>query len=123
MSSTLVRIGITAHMEMAGSGDDAHLHYVVSAPYVKAVRKAGALPVLLPVVEPGDAGALLDIVDALVITGGCDVDRASVGQPPEQLLGPTDPQRGAADLGITRAEGGGKVPSLVTGRGNQFPNV
>jgi len=74
MSTHAVRIGITAHLEMAGSGDDAHLHYVVSAPYVKAVRKVGALAVSLPVVEPDDAEALLDMVDALVITGGCDVE-------------------------------------------------
>src|SRR3954447_22553180 len=123
MSSALVRIGITAHMEMAGSGDDAHLHYVVSSPYVKAVRKAGALPVLLPIVEPDDANALLDLVDALLITGGCDVDPASYGQPPDPLLGPTDPQRDAADLAITRAAVGGNVPTLATCRGIQVLNV
>src|SRR3954449_12261239 len=123
MSSTLVRIGITAHMEMAGSGDDAHLHYVVSAPYVKAVRKAGALPVLLPVVETNDADALLDMVDALVITGGCDVDPAPYGQPPDPLLGPTDPGGDAADLAITCAAVGGNVPTLATCRGIQVLNV
>src|SRR4051812_50153539 len=105
MSSTLVRIGITAHMEMAGSGDDAHLHYVVSAPYVKAVRKAGALPVLLPVVETNDADALLDMVDALVITGGCDVDPAAYGQAPHPLPRPPGPRRGAADPALTPAAG------------------
>src|SRR3954467_8541901 len=119
MSSTLVRIGITAHMEMAGSGDDAHLHYVVSAPYVKAVRKAGALPVLLPVVETDDADALLDMVDALVITGGCDVDPASRHLPPDPLLGPTDPERDAADLAITRAAVHANAPTLATCRGIQ----
>src|SRR3954451_22774634 len=123
MSSTLVRIGITAHMEMAGSGDDAHLHYVVSAPYVKAVRKAGALPVLLPVVETDDADALLDMVDALVITGGCYVDPASYGQPPDRLRGATDRGPGAADMAITRAAVRANVPTLATCRGIQVLNV
>jgi len=123
MSTRPVKIGITAHLEMAGTGDDAHLHYVVSSPYVKAVRKAGALPVLLPVVEPDDAAALLDMVDALVITGGCDVDPASYGQPPDPLLGPTDPQRDEADLAITRAAVLSNVPTLATCRGIQVLNV
>jgi len=123
MSSNLVRIGITAHLEMAGSGDDAHLHYVVSSPYVRAVRKVGALPVLLPVVEADDAAALLEIVDALVITGGCDVDPASYGQSPDPLLGPTDPQRDEADLSITRAAVNSNMPTLATCRGIQVLNV
>src|SRR6476469_4502595 len=123
MSSHLVRIGITAHLEMAGVGDEAHLHYVVSAPYVKAVRKAGALPVLLPVVEPEDAAAVLEMVDALVVTGGCDVDPATYGQPPDPLLGPTDPLRDAADLAITRAAVDANVPTLATCRGIQVLNV
>jgi len=123
MSAHIVRIGITAHLEMAGSGDDAHLHYVVSAPYVKAVRKVGALAVSLPVVEPDDAEALLDMVDALVITGGCDVDPAEYGQLPDPLLGRTDPQRDAADLAITRAAVLANMPTLATCRGIQVLNV
>jgi len=64
-STRAVRIGITAHMEMVAPDDgDGSLHYVVSAPYVKAVRKAGAMPVLLPVVDPDDAAAMLELVDA-----------------------------------------------------------
>ena len=123
MSTHAVRIGITAHLEMAGTGDDAHLHYVVSAPYVKAVRKVGALAVSLPVVEPDDAPALLEMVDALVITGGCDVDPAEYGQPPDPLLGRTDPQRDAADLAITRAAVVANMPTLATCRGIQVLNV
>jgi len=122
-SPRTVRIGITAHVEMAGTGDGAHLHYVVSAPYVKAVRKVGALPVLLPVVETDDATAVLEMVDALVITGGCDVDPAEYGQSPEPLLGRTDPQRDAADLAITRAAVVANVPTLATCRGIQVLNV
>ncbi|MGZ4793950.1 MAG: gamma-glutamyl-gamma-aminobutyrate hydrolase family protein, partial [Ilumatobacteraceae bacterium] len=89
-SSITVRIGITAHLDMVSNEDgEGILHYVASAPYVKAVRRAGALPVLLPVVEPADAAAMLDVVDALIITGGCDVDPTNYGAAPEPRLGPT----------------------------------
>lgn len=119
-----VRIGITAHVEsVAGEDGNGTLHYVVSAPYVKAVRKVGALPVLLPVVEAGDAAALLDLVDALVITGGCDVDPTNYGAAPEPLLGPTDVARDDPDLAITRAAVEADVPTLATCRGIQVLNV
>src|SRR5258706_5806036 len=119
-----VRIGITAHLEMvAGDEGDGSLHYVVSAPYVKAIRKIGALPVILPVVDPDDAAAMLALVDALVITGGCDVDPTNYGAPHEAGLGPTDLVRDAADLAITRAAVEANVPTLATCRGIQVLNV
>jgi putative glutamine amidotransferase len=99
------------------------LHYVASAPYVKAVRKAGGLPVLLPVVEVGDAAAVLDMVDALIITGGGDVDPANYGAVAGPDLGPTDPLRDAADLAITRAAVESNTPTLATCRGVQVLNV
>ena len=122
--SRTVRIGITAHAEIVRGEDGVgSLHYVASAPYVKAVRKVGALPVLLPVVEPGDAADLLGLVDALVITGGCDVDPSFYGAAAEALLGPTDPVRDEADLAITRAAVQANVPTLATCRGIQVLNV
>ena len=122
--SRTVRIGITAHLEMVVPDDvDGSLHYVVSAPYVKAVRKAGALPVLLPVVDPVDASSVLDMVDALIITGGGDVDPTNYGAAPDPMLGPTDLVRDAADLAITRAAVEANVPTLATCRGIQVLNV
>lgn len=119
-----VRIGITAHLEMVVPEDgDGSMHYVVSAPYVKAVRKAGALPVLLPVVDPSDASAMLDIVDALIVTGGGDVDPTNYNTPADSRLGPTDPVRDAADLAIARAAVDANLPTLATCRGIQVLNV
>ena len=123
-SARTVRIGITAHLEIVVPEDGAgSLHYVVSAPYVKAVRKAGALPVVLPVVDPDDAAAVLDTVDALIITGGGDVDPTNYGAAPDPMLGPTDLVRDAADLAITRAAVESNTPTLATCRGIQVLNV
>jgi putative glutamine amidotransferase len=119
-----VRIGITAHLELVVPEEgDGTLHYVVSSPYVKAVRKAGAMPVLLPVVDPGDAAAMLEMVDALIITGGADVDPVNYHAPADPRLGATDPVRDAADLAITRAAVESNVPTLATCRGIQVLNV
>jgi putative glutamine amidotransferase len=124
MTARSVRIGITAHLEMVVPEEgDASLHYVASAPYVKAVRKAGGLPVLLPVVDPHDAAAILEMVDALIVTGGADIDPANYSAPADPRLGATDAVRDAADLAITRAAVESNVPTLATCRGIQVLNV
>ena len=123
-SSVTVRIGITAHLDLVPNEEgDGILHYVASAPYVKAVRRAGAVPVLLPVVEPVDVAAMLEVVDALIITGGCDVDPTNYGASAESGLGPTDLVRDAVDLAIAHAAIASNVPTLATCRGIQVVNV
>jgi putative glutamine amidotransferase len=122
--SSLVRIGITAHLDtVLMENGEPLLHYVAAAPYVKAVRLAGGFPVLLPVVEPGDAADVLGVVDALIVTGGCDVDPANYGASSEPLLGPIDAVRDAADLAIVRAAVADNTPTLAICRGIQVLNV
>jgi putative glutamine amidotransferase len=106
-----------------GADGELLLHYVASAPYVKAVRAAGALPVLLPVVEPEDAVAMLGLVDALIVTGGCDVDPANYGAAADAQLGPIDALRDTADLAMVRAAVAANVPTLAICRGIQVLNV
>ncbi len=102
---------------------DSLLHFVAAAPYVKAVYKTGAIPIVLPVVDVSDIDALLDTVDAVVITGGCDVDPASYGSTPEPRLGTIDADRDAADLAVARAVVARNQPTLAVCRGIQVLNV
>ena len=123
--STRPRIGIVAHPELIRDPDehDEMLHYVVAAPYVKAVRKAGALPIVLAIVEPADIEPLLDTVDAVVITGGCDVDPASYGAETDPKTGTLNPDRDATDLAVARAVVARDQPTLAVCRGIQVLNV
>jgi putative glutamine amidotransferase len=122
--SSLVRVGITAHIDtVLMENGEPLLHYVAAAPYVKAVRLAGGFPVLLPVVEPGDAAEVLRMVDALIVTGGCDVDPANYGAAAEPLLGAIDALRDDADLAIVRAAVAANTPTLAICRGVQVLNV
>ncbi len=118
-------IGITAHVELVRDPDDgdALLHHVVAVPYVKAVERAGGLPVILPITNSHTAAALLERVDALVITGGCDVDPGAYDAERHPQLGTTSPDRDAADLAITRAAVERDLPTLAVCRGIQVLNV
>jgi putative glutamine amidotransferase len=121
-------VGITAHRVLVGDEgvDVKTAHEAVSTPYVRAVAKAGAVPVLLPVVDPDDPEGLdelLDRFDGIVITGGVDVDPAAYGAPTEAGCGPTQPARDRIDLAVARSCVARDQPTLAICRGIQVLNV
>ena len=116
-------IGISAHEVMVTDGEVGTFHHVVSAAYIKAVRKAGGVPVLLPIVEPDDAEAILDRVDALLVTGGGDVDPASYGHELEPRTERVDPKRDLHDVAFCRIAIERELPTLAICRGSQVLNV
>ncbi len=90
---------------------------VTGAPtrYVGAVAAAGGRPVLLPGTA---AESMLDVVDALVLTGGGDLDPALTGGDPAVAV-ETDPARDHAELSLVRAAEAAGVPLLGVCRGMQ----
>ncbi|HEY1737112.1 MAG TPA: gamma-glutamyl-gamma-aminobutyrate hydrolase family protein [Acidimicrobiia bacterium] len=124
-ASNRARIGIVAHPELIRDPDehDEMLHYVVAAPYVKAVRKAGAVPIVLAVVDTSDIEPLLDSVDGVVITGGCDIDPTTYGAAPDPKLGALNPARDEIDLEVARALVARDQPTLAVCRGIQVLDV
>jgi putative glutamine amidotransferase len=85
--------------------------------YVTALSVAGFRPVLLP----GEhALAALDLVDALVLTGGGDIDPALSGA--GQAVG-VDRGRDAAEIAVARAAGDRRLPLLGCCRGMQVMAV
>src|SRR3954453_9263999 len=92
-------VGIVGHIDpVTGDEKVAMDHYMATVGYVKAVHRAGATPVILPVVDPDDVDGLLDAVDAVVITGGRDVDPAAYGHDPHPQCGPGGPRAPGSDL-------------------------
>ena len=91
--------------------------------YLRAVEKAGALPVVLAPGQPADAADLLDRVDALVLSGGADVDPALYGEDRHERLGPLFPERDAFELALAREAVRRDAPMLAICRGHQVLNV
>jgi len=108
---------------MVTDGDVSTFHHVVSAAYIKAVRKAGGVPVLLPIVEPDDALAVLDRVDALLMTGGGDVDPSGYGADLDAHTTRVDPKRDVHDVALVRVAVERELPTLAICRGSQILNV
>ena len=118
------RVGIVGHIQAVAGDEGVTIdHFTATTAYVKAVHRAGGTPLILPIVDPADIDALLDAVDAVVITGGRDVDPASYGQDPHDQLGPIDPLRDASDIAIARTVVARNQPTLAVCRGIQILNV
>jgi putative glutamine amidotransferase len=117
-------VGIAAHQVLVGDGEVQTTHEVVSVAYVKAVRKAGGVPLLLPCVDPDDAPGLLERVDALLMTGGGDVDPANYGADEvHPRTSGVDSARDARDIALCRTAVERGVPTLAICRGSQVLNV
>lgn len=116
-------IGIVAHQALVEEAGARVRHHVTNAAYVKAVRKAGGVPVLLPMIDTDDAGTFLGAVDGVLLTGGDDVDPASYGheRAPETVT--TDPARDELELALARAVVARDHPALAICRGCQVLNV
>jgi putative glutamine amidotransferase len=110
------RIGITTY----GRNDEGR--FTLPAKYVDAVRRAAGLPLLLPPGEPF-LDEWLALVDALILTGGPDVDPDLYrGAKHPEVYG-IDRERDASDIKLARHAVETKMPALCICRGAQVLNV
>lgn len=94
------------------------------AEYSESLYRAHAIPVLLPPVN-GDAlaEAWLDRLDAVVLTGGGDLDPALYGGESHPTVYNLDAARDASELAVARAALKRTLPVLAICRGLQVLNV
>jgi putative glutamine amidotransferase len=95
-----------------------------NAAYIDAVQQAGGVPVLLPPQLTGTArDALWSRLDALVLTGGGDVDPARYGQSPHPTVYEVHALRDDLELDLIRRALAEGAPILAICRGIQVLNV
>jgi putative glutamine amidotransferase len=99
---------------------------LVPQAYVDALRSAGARVLLVPPereLAVGAAHELVDVLDALVVAGGADVDPARYGEPPHAVLQAPRPDRDDAEVALVRAAVEADLPLLGICRGMQVMAV
>lgn len=114
-------VGISTYLEQARWGNWNQQAALLPQSYVDSVVKAGGIPVLLPPAI-GRAAEAIGAVDALVLSGGPDVDPTLYGEPPHQRTS-SRPDRDEWELTLLRAALVKRRPVLAICRGMQLLNV
>jgi putative glutamine amidotransferase len=96
--------------------------YAVNSEYVAAVEEVGGIAVTLPA-QPKAVPELIAALDALILTGGGDIDPVHYGQPLHPATRSIDPDRDRFELDLTRMAVERRLPVLGICRGIQVLNV
>jgi putative glutamine amidotransferase len=115
-------IGITTYAQEASWGVWRLPAALIPLDYVDAVERAGGRPVLIPPSEEG-VDETLDALDAIVFSGGADVDPTLYGAEPHPETDSPQTRRDAGELALLRAALERDLPVLAVCRGFQLLNV
>jgi putative glutamine amidotransferase len=118
-------IGLCTALERARWGVWDQQAFLLARSYVDAVHRAGGIALMLPadpaaVAEPD---ALLDLLDALVLAGGADIDPSTYGAETHPETTGTVPERDTFELALAARAMERDMPFLGICRGMQMMNV
>jgi putative glutamine amidotransferase len=116
-------VGVTSYaLERASWGRWTEPAILVPATYVLTLEASGARPLILP--PTSDAvDETLDLLDAVVLSGGSDVDPEVYGAEPHPLTDPPRPERDEAEIALLERALARDMPVLAICRGSQLLNV
>ena len=115
-------IGITTYVTAASWSYWNRDAALIPADYVEAVERAGGRPLLVPPSEEA-IEETLDALDALIFSGGADLDPELYGQEPHPETAGVRGDRDRAELALLTAALERDMPVLAICRGSQILNV
>jgi putative glutamine amidotransferase len=118
-------IGICAAWDLAAWSFWRQQAAVVAGSYLDVVRRAGGIAVALPPQQlgEGEAAALLDRVDGLLLIGGSDLDPDCYGEISSAETEETSPLRDRFEIALVGSALESNLPVLGICRGLQILNV
>ena len=118
-------VGLTTYREEAAWGVWRKRADVLHAEYADAIVAAGGVPVLLPPASGSavSARSVVARIDALVVSGGADVDPARYGEEPHERTAGWREDRDAWEIALLSAAAEVGLPVLGVCRGMQLMAV
>src|SRR3954452_14109831 len=104
-------------------GEPLQHEMALGMPYVRALARAGATPVVLPPLPVEALPALIAPLAGVCLSCGPDLDPSAYGAKPSPDLGPTAPAMAVYELEVARLADAAGLPILGICRGCQALNV
>jgi putative glutamine amidotransferase len=104
-------------------GEPAGRELALGLTYPEAIRRAGAVPVVIPPLDAAAIEPLLDGLWGLCLSGGPDLHPSTYDAEPHPALGPTEPHLDHFEIALLRAAEARDMPVLAICRGLQVLNV
>lgn len=105
------------------NGDPPQQELALGLTYPQAIRRAGAVPIVIPPLDVESIEPLLDGLCGLCLSGGPDLHPSIYGAEPHPELGPTEPHLDRFEVALVRAAEARELPVLAICRGLQVLNV
>lgn len=91
-------IGLTCNLEMVRN----NVSFTLYLSYPEAIKKAGGIPIVLPLGDEELAETWVSMCDGILLTGGNDVHPKHYGDVPQSELGLTTPKLDESDMNIIK---------------------
>jgi putative glutamine amidotransferase len=120
---TTSELRLASEVRRQRHGEPPRVEMALGLPYLRAVERAGGLPVVLPPLELDRISALLDRLSGVLLSGGPDLDPAGYGRDAHPELGPTEPRLDAFEVRLAKEADARGLPVLGICRGAQAINI
>src|SRR5215212_6291753 len=117
MSKPIIGIGSDVNVT-AGLRDRAFVYTT----YVESLKRAGAVPVLIPP-QPENVAEVIENLDGILLAGGDDCDPELYGEERHPTVDPMDPRRQHNDTTLAKLARNRGIPTLGICLGVQVMNV
>jgi putative glutamine amidotransferase len=121
---TTSEVRLAEHTDPNPEGDPPQREMALGMEYMRAIERAGGIPVALPPLGHDLIAPLLDHLSGVCLSGGPDIDPAGYGEDErDPQLGNTEPDLDAYELAIAQLADARRMPILGVCRGAQALNV
>jgi putative glutamine amidotransferase len=120
---TTSELRLASEVRRQRHSEPARAEMALGMSYLRAVERAGGLPVVLPPLELDRISPLLDRLSGVLLSGGPDLDPVAYGRSAHPELGPTEPRLDLFEVQLAREADARGLPILGICRGAQALNV